>query len=329
MKQYHHSCLCVVLSLVMLFGLTACDLFKKKIPPNQLYSTADTYRKNDNMLEAAKNYDELIAQHDTSELVPAALYYSGICKYTLSLRAPGKREFEQREAGLSETKQSLYSSWLEYMEDHSETFSYKEAPDTYLYQGNEFKRLVESYPSSNLLDDAAFQLLRTNILEKRKTNTLTLPIALQQYAEYFTTYPHSPYRQKGVEHLLQLIIDSSGPMVNPEEIASAYQELARGAENLPGVKQVAYLLAKTLLEGNETQYAAAVLGVPSVLGLGFVATQQTGLNIRSGQGLQYRIVSKAAKGEELLLLGKSGLWYHVRLQDGTDGYAHGDFVQEF
>ena len=75
--------------------------------------------------------------------------------------------------------------------------------------------------------------------------------------------------------------------------------------------------------------AASILGVPSVMGIGIVDTERTRLNIRRGQGRQYRIVAKADKGEELILLEKSDEWYNVQLQNGTVGYAHGDYIKVY
>ncbi len=329
MRHKWQLTLFLLLSLSLLLNMTACDLLKKKVPPNELFRDAENHRKNDNMLEAANAYDDLIKQHAKSELAPAALYYSGICKYTLSIRSPGRKEFEQRQGGLSETKKDLYTQWIKYMEKHNNDFFYAEALDKFLYQGNEFRTLIEQHPSSNLVDDAAFQFTRTQILEKRSKEILTVTSALQLYAEYFTKYPQSPYRQKGIEHLLQLIAEYAETMLNHEEIVTAYQELARVAENMPGVKQLSYLLASKFLEVNDTQNAASILGVTSVLGIGTVQTRQTRLNVRSGQGVEYRIVTKVNKGAQVLLLSKSGQWYNIRLQDGAEGYAHSDFIQEY
>ena len=329
MKRIRQYALYISLGILLLLGMTACNFFKKNVPPNEMFKNAEKHRKNDNLLEAAKIYDDLIQQHENSELVPPALYYSGFCKYTLSLRSPGKKEFEQREGGLSDAKKTIYSQWIEYMNDHQDHFLYVEPIDKYLYQGTEFKTLIENYPASNLVDDAAFQLIHTHILAKSKTSTLTIATALQMYADYCSKYPQSPYRKKGVEHLIQLVSKYSETMLNNNDIVIAYQELARSAENIPDVAQLSYLLGIKFIEVHDLKNAASILNVPSVLGIGIVETQQTRLNIRSGQGTQYRIVAKADKGDQLLLLSKSGQWYNIQLQDGTVGYAHSDFIKEF
>lgn len=329
MKHLRQHALWVFLSLFLCFGITACDFLKKKVPPNELIRTAKNHYENGNFLEAARAYDELIKQHKDSELVPAALYQSGICKYTLSVRSPGEKEFKQRKGGLSDAKREQYTQWIDYMNKHDDDFLYAEAIDKYIYRGNEFKTVIEKYPSTDIVDEAAFQLVRTHILAKQSTNTLTIAIALQLYEDYFAKYPQSPYRQKGIEHLLQLVSKYSETVLNPEEIVTAYQNLAHAAENMPGLGQLSYVLAAKFVEAGDTKDAASILGVPSVLGIGIVETQRTRLNIRSGQGTEYRIVAKVDKGEQVLLLDKSGLWYNVRLQNGTVGYAHSDFIKEY
>jgi TolA-binding protein len=309
--------------------MTSCEYFKKKVPPQELFNQAEQHRKNEDFVKAARLYDELIATYEQSELAPAALYYSGICKYTLSLRTPGKTEFEQRKGGLSESKKDMYAEWIDYLSGEDDQFLYLEAIDKFVYKGTEFKTLLDRYPASNLADDAAFQLVHTHLTAKQLTNTLTLEIALQLYAEYFADYPQSPYRQKGIEHLLQLASQASQTLLNHDEIVAAYQQLAQAADRLPEVQKLAYLLGIQFLKVKDVNNAAIILDAPGIIGIGVVETESTRLNIRSGQGTEYRIVGKAEKGEQLLLLSKSGQWYNVRLQDGTIGYAHADFIREY
>ncbi len=327
MKNMRQHAFCIFLCLSLCVSMTACDFLKKKVPPNEMFKTAKKQHESGNLLEAAKEYDQLIKQHKDSELVPAALYYSGICKYSLSVRSPGEKEFKERKGGLSEAKRELYAQWIDYMNKYGDDFLYAEAIDKYLYRGNEFKTLLDNYPSNNLVDDADFQLVRTHLLAKQSTNTLTIEIALQLYGDYFGKYPQSPYRPKGLEHLLQLASKHPETMLNHEGIVSAYQDLVRAAENMPDLARLSYLLGTKFLEAGDKENAASILGVPSVLGFGSVETQRTRLNIRSGQGTKYRIVAKADKGEQVLLLEKSGQWYNVRLPDGTVGYAHSDFIK--
>ncbi len=325
----YHSIGYLLMGSCLLLGMVSCDFLKKNTPPQELFKQAEQHRKDENFVEAAQLYDELIKQHEQSELAPAALYYSGICKYTLSLRAPGQKEFDQRKDSLSDSKKQTYSQWIKYLSGSKNQFLYLEAIDKFVYQGVEFKTLLDRYPASNLADDAAFQLIHTHLTAKMQTNTLTIEAALQLYAEYFADYPQSPYRQKGIEHLMQLISHHSQTMLNHEGIVAAYQRLAQTAEGLPDLEKLAYLLGTHFLKIRDLKNAAAILNVPALVGIGAVETASTRLNIRSGQGTEYRVVGKVERGEQLLLLSKSGQWYHIRLQDGTIGYAHADFIREY
>lgn len=327
MKTRKFSLFIIVIAMVC--GCAGCDFFKKKVPPAELFKNAEEFRKNENWVEAANLYDTLVKQNDTSELTPLSLYYSGICKYTLGGRTLGKNEFDQRKDSLAEAKKAQYQQWLDYLKKQSDDFVYIEAVDKYVYQGNEFKTLIENYPSSDLIDDAAFQIVRLNLAAKQSTNALTLELALQLYADYFEQYPQSPYRQKGIEHLLQLVAEQSNVLANHTAITEAYQRLARAGENLSDVAQLSYALGITFLEANDPKNAAVVLGVPSVLGVGVVDTDRTKLNIRSrsGQGTDSRIIAKLEKGETIILLSKTGVWYNVKLKDGAVGFAREDYIK--
>ena len=328
MKRFLRNSSYLFLCVLASYQLTACQYFQKKVPPTEQFAQAEQLRKNDRLLEAADGYDTLVSQHPDSELVPPALYYSGICKYTFSGRAVGPKTLQQREGGLSEGKKTLYESWIDYMKDHKDAFSYVEGIDRYLYKGNEFKTLIEKHPSSNLVDDAAFQLIGLHIWGKQSTNTFSLEYAIQLYTDYFTAYPQSPYRQKALEHLKKLVEEEDGTILNYENISTAFKEFSNAAKDLPELRSLAYGLALTFLAGNEQARAATILGVPSVLGFGTVETERTRLNIRSGASTSTRIVTKANKGDRLLLLNRSGDWYQILLSDGTLGYAHRDFILE-
>ena len=328
MKRFLRNSCYLLLCVFASYHITACKYFQKKVPPTELFAQAEQLRKDDRLLEAADNYDTLVAQHPDSELVPAALYYSGICKYTLSGRAVGPKTLKEREGGLSEGKKAEYEQWIEYMKDHKDAFSYVEGIDQFLYKGTDFKTLIEKHPSSNLLDDAAFQLIHLHIRGKQSTNTFSLEYAIQLYTDYFTSYPQSPYRPKAIEHLETLFKEQEGSILNYENISTAFQEFSGTAKDLPDLRALAYRLALTFLAGNEREHAASILGVPSVIGLGTVETERTRLNIRSGEGTNTRIVTKADKGDRVLLLSRSGDWYQVLLPDGTVGYAHREFIRE-
>lgn len=317
----------MLLSAIMLVSITGCKYFKKKVPPSEMFTKAEQFRQSNELIDAAKQYDELLEIHSDSELAPAALYYSGICKYTLSIRCPGKNAFEQQKAELSKTKKDEYQRCIDLMEKQGHSFVYEEALDTYLYNGREFDQLIERYSVSDLVDDAAFQRVRTRIVEHQQRQTLTVANILQLYAEFFEQYPQSPYRKNGVEDMQKLLSEYSGAFADHPTIVETYRKFTPFVDDFPELTKISYLLGKRFLKEGDPEGAASVLGVPSVVGIGIVNTQRTALNIRRNQGTQYQIIGKAQKGDELLILESTGQWYHVQLQDGTLGYAHRDYVK--
>ncbi|GAK48843.1 probable cell wall hydrolase [Candidatus Moduliflexus flocculans] len=318
----------LILALVAISVLFGRTFFEKKVPPHELYAKAEAARQNDQLLEAAQAYDQLIKDYPDTEVAADALYYSGLSKYALALRVPGKKEFKEKKESLSELKKTQYASWLDYLDKQKNSFTYLEPIDKYFYKGSEFANLIQRFPSNNLVDDAAFQLTRLDIQTKRATNNLTLDTAIGMYADFCKTYPQSPYREKGIEHLLQMVKEQTGTLLNDAEIAAAYQALSQAAQNVPLLGDLGYELALKCIAAADLKNAAALLGVPSVIGIGIVNTAQTRLNIRSGQGTEFRLIGKVDKGSQILLLSKSGQWYQVRLKDGTIGYALSDFIQE-
>ena len=318
----------LILALVAISVLLGRAFFEKKVPPHELYAKAEAARQNDQLLEAAQAYDQLIKDYPDTEVAADALYYSGLSKYALALRVPGKKEFKEKKESLSELKKTQYASWLDYLDKQKNSFTYLEPIDKYFYKGSEFANLIQRFPSNNLVDDAAFQLTRLDIQTKQATNNLTLDAAIGMYADFCKSYPQSPYREKGIEHLLQMVKEQTGTLLNDAEIAAAYQALSQAAQNVPQLGDLGYELALKCIAAADLKNAAALLGVPSVIGIGIVNTAQTRLNIRSGQGTEFRLIGKVDKGSQILLLSKSGQWYQVRLKDGTIGYALSDFIQE-
>jgi len=58
-----------------------------------------------------------------------------------------------------------------------------------------------------------------------------------------------------------------------------------------------------------------------------VATQTDPLSIRKGKGEQYEVLTRAAKGEELVILDGSDAWLQVRLKNGIVGYADSKYIK--
>lgn len=61
--------------------------------------------------------------------------------------------------------------------------------------------------------------------------------------------------------------------------------------------------------------------------LGVVVTERDALNIRKGPGKEYQSVGKVSKGAKLVILNNSQSWYHVRLENGLEGYALSDYIK--
>lgn len=58
-----------------------------------------------------------------------------------------------------------------------------------------------------------------------------------------------------------------------------------------------------------------------------VVTDDSNLNIRKGPGTDQPIVGKAAKGEEITLVGKANeQWWLVRTNDGEEGYSYAQYL---
>jgi outer membrane protein assembly factor BamD (BamD/ComL family) len=311
----------------MLVTITGCQLFKKKVPPHELFAEAEQLRKDGEFVEAALRYDELYEQYDDSELAPAALYYTGICRYSMSIRCPGKQAFDQQKAELSKNKKEEYEQCIEYMEKHKKPFMYDENVDTFLYNGADFLGLIEQFPSSDLVDDAAFQYVRNQIVGKQQLKTLTVSSILAIYGDFFERYPQSPYRRNGMEDMLKLMSEYSGALIDAAAVAEAYKKFLPFQDDLPELAKLTYVISKRLVEEGADDAAANLLGQSSIIGLGVVETARTRLNIRGGQGTQHRIIAKAEKGEEVLVLENTGDWYAVLLEDGTQGYAHREYIQ--
>jgi len=57
-----------------------------------------------------------------------------------------------------------------------------------------------------------------------------------------------------------------------------------------------------------------------------VYVTSSSVNIRSGAGTEYGVVTTASKGTKLTMLEESGPWYKVRTADGKEGWVRNDLV---
>lgn len=327
MKRVLRFQIVIVIVSVSLLITGGCKRFQKKVPPNELFTEAEQLRASQDYVEAARRYTDLYETYGDSELAPAALYFLGICRYSMSMQCLGKQAFEQQKSDLAASKKEEYEDCIKYMEKHETPFLYDEQFDLFLYNGEDFLAVIQQYPTSNLVDDAAFRYVRNQIVGKQQLHTLTAASALDVYADFFEQYPQSPFRRNAIEDIVALLGDATGIAGDADTLAAAYQRFSPFQDDFPELKQVAYALGKNLIESGHSPQAAAIFGAPSVVGLGIVETARTRLNIRNGAGTQYRIIGKADKGDEVVILEEAGQWYAVMLKDGTQGYAHGDYVR--
>jgi uncharacterized protein YgiM (DUF1202 family) len=50
-------------------------------------------------------------------------------------------------------------------------------------------------------------------------------------------------------------------------------------------------------------------------------------NIRMGAGNEYSIIGTVKQGDKLILLGEYGDWYHVRMENGQEGWVNNRFAK--
>jgi uncharacterized protein YgiM (DUF1202 family) len=62
--------------------------------------------------------------------------------------------------------------------------------------------------------------------------------------------------------------------------------------------------------------------------MNIVVVTGTFANVRSGAGNEFPIVTTVKEGDKLVLLGESGEWFNVRLENGQGGWINSRFVKE-
>ncbi len=127
---------------------------------------------------------------------------------------------------------------------------------------------------------------------------------------------HGTYKEVVAKEIdLQLKINQKYPEVQ----GSFYYGLGNLLDNKAGCKDKIALSTKTT---NPTKPTSRAL--PSVK---IGNTTANVLNIRSGGGLQYAVVAKAARGTQVAVLNSQQGWYRVMLPDGKVGWASADYVR--
>lgn len=109
----------------------------------------------------------------------------------------------------------------------------------------------------------------------------------------------------------------------------------------PGIKIIAakFILGATIIGSIPLMGAAHVKAAGATTSsaasqtTSFKALNTTGevlatiLNIRSGPGTTYTVISKLSQGTKVLVTGKTGYWYRVTLSDGRTGYASSQYIK--
>lgn len=66
---------------------------------------------------------------------------------------------------------------------------------------------------------------------------------------------------------------------------------------------------------------------PDIMMSGYVSTRSKDLRVRKGPGLGFAVITLIPKGTELIVLDQPNEnWYHVRLEDGTEGYCYKGYI---
>lgn len=62
------------------------------------------------------------------------------------------------------------------------------------------------------------------------------------------------------------------------------------------------------------------------IGTGKVVTNGSRLNVRTGAGMNYEIIDQLRPGEEVVVVGVEGDWYHITVPE-KNGYVHSDYLE--
>jgi hypothetical protein len=67
--------------------------------------------------------------------------------------------------------------------------------------------------------------------------------------------------------------------------------------------------------------------IPSTSGTNIVVVTATSANIRQGAGNEFAVAATVKQGDELILLGESGDWFNVQLENGQEGWISNKFAK--
>ena len=93
--------------------------------------------------------------------------------------------------------------------EHKSEFEYNTTQDNYVYRGGDFKTLLEKYPDSNLVDDAAFE--HSNLPKGGACNDILeckFKNALYGFKPFFKNYPDSNFVLQAIEIINAVSVDA-------------------------------------------------------------------------------------------------------------------------
>lgn len=92
--------------------------------------------------------------------------------------------------------------------------------------------------------------------------------------------------------------------------------------------KIASILGRKSVGAISALIAAAALTIGASAEAGYVNTQSTGLNVRTGAGTTYSIVTSLPKGTKFEILSQSGDWTRIQYGNIT-GYVHSSYVGRY
>lgn len=95
----------------------------------------------------------------------------------------------------------------------------------------------------------------------------------------------------------------------------------------PGSENEAEILGNLSFKSAEPKKPQIITPVTPEPRTNIIIVTGTSANIRSGAGDEFSIVTTVKQGDKLTLIGEHGEWFHVRLENGQEGWINKKFVK--
>lgn len=112
----------------------------------------------------------------------------------------------------------------------------------------------------------------------------------------------------------------------PEVKGSFYYGTGNLLSDVAGCKEKIEAFNKAVLVNTDTINPVVPSGTSSQSSTKIGTIIASELNIRSGSGLQYSIVSKLVKGVKVTILNSKAGWYNIKLPNGKTGWAKSEYI---